>query len=50
MGTEMKTAKALDLYRTESDLLLWLTNRSPVPSVEILGHRDVAASWTQLRR
>jgi MDMPI C-terminal domain len=35
---------------TESDLLLWLTNRSRVPAVEILGRDDVAASWTQLRR
>ena len=35
---------------TESDLMLWLTNRSPVPTVEILGQDDVAASWTQLRR
>jgi hypothetical protein len=30
--------------------MLWLTNRSPVPTVEILGQDDVAASWTQLRR
>jgi uncharacterized protein (TIGR03083 family) len=35
---------------TESDLLLWLTNRGPVPSVEVLGRRDVAAGWAQLRR
>jgi uncharacterized protein (TIGR03083 family) len=35
---------------TESDLMLWLTNRSPVPTVEILGQDDVAASWSQLRR
>ena len=35
---------------TESDLLLWLTNRGPASSVEILGKGDVAASWTQLRR
>jgi uncharacterized protein (TIGR03083 family) len=35
---------------TESDLLLWLTNRGRVPAVEILGRDDVAASWTQLRR
>jgi uncharacterized protein (TIGR03083 family) len=35
---------------TESDLLLWLTNRGPTPSVEVLGRRDVAAGWAQLRR
>ena len=35
---------------TESDLLLWLTNRGRAPAVEILGRDDVAASWTQLRR
>jgi hypothetical protein len=35
---------------TESGLLLWLTNRSPVPPVEILGQHDVAVSWAQLRR
>ena len=35
---------------TESDLLLWLTNRAPTPSIEILGQRAVAVGWTQLRR
>jgi uncharacterized protein (TIGR03083 family) len=35
---------------TESDLLLWLTNRCPVPGVEVLGRQDVAARWVQLRR
>ncbi|MGH3153107.1 MAG: maleylpyruvate isomerase N-terminal domain-containing protein [Streptosporangiaceae bacterium] len=35
---------------TESDLLLWLTNRGSGPSVAVLGNGDVAASWTQLRR
>jgi uncharacterized protein (TIGR03083 family) len=35
---------------TGSDLLLWLTNRGPVPGIEVLGRRDVAASWSQLRR
>jgi uncharacterized protein (TIGR03083 family) len=35
---------------TESDLLLWLTNRDPARSIEILGRGDVAAGWAQLRR
>jgi uncharacterized protein (TIGR03083 family) len=35
---------------TESDLLLWLTNRGPTLSVEVLGQREVAADWAQLRR
>ncbi len=35
---------------TQSDLLLWLTNRGPVPGVEVLGRQDVAARWAQLRR
>jgi uncharacterized protein (TIGR03083 family) len=35
---------------TESDLLLWLTNRGPARSIEILGRGDVAAGWAQLRR
>jgi len=35
---------------TESDLLLWLTNRGSASSVEVLSKGDVAASWTQLRR
>jgi uncharacterized protein (TIGR03083 family) len=33
-----------------SDLLLWLTNRQPSDTLEILGRADVAAEWTQLRR
>jgi uncharacterized protein (TIGR03083 family) len=35
---------------TRSDLLLWLTNRGPVPHVEILGQPGIAAAWGQLRR
>jgi hypothetical protein len=35
---------------TRSDLLLWLTNRGPVPGIEVLGRQDVAARWAQLRR
>jgi uncharacterized protein (TIGR03083 family) len=35
---------------TESDLLLWLTNRGLTPSIEILGQPHIAAGWTQLRR
>jgi hypothetical protein len=33
-----------------SDLLLWLTNRHPVPGAEIAGRADVARAWHQLRR
>ena len=44
--TEADTA----IRGTESDLLLWLTNRAPTPSVEILGQGDLAARWAQLRR
>jgi uncharacterized protein (TIGR03083 family) len=35
---------------TGSDLLLWLTNRAPTPSIEVLGQPGVAAAWSQLRR
>jgi hypothetical protein len=35
---------------TESDLLLWLTNRGPIPGIEVLGRAGVGASWTHLRR
>lgn len=35
---------------TESDLLLWLTNRAPTLTAQVLGQRDVAADWAQLRR
>lgn len=35
---------------TESDLLLWLTNRTPTAGVKVLGDGDTAARWTQLRR
>jgi len=35
---------------TGSGLLLWLTNRGPVPDIEVLGRPETAASWVQLRR
>lgn len=35
---------------TRSDLLLWLTNRTPSHSLEVLGRPEVAERWTQLRR
>ena len=35
---------------TQSDLLLWLTNRGPVAGIEVFGRQDVAARWAQLRR
>jgi uncharacterized protein (TIGR03083 family) len=38
------------VWGTESDLLLWLTNRAPTPTIEVLGRCDLAARWAQLRR
>ena len=38
------------VYGTGSDLLLWLTNRTPTPSISIHGRHDHVAGWTQLRR
>ena len=35
---------------TRSDLLLWLTNRGPLPALEIIGDPSVAEAWYQLRR
>jgi uncharacterized protein (TIGR03083 family) len=35
---------------TRSDLLLWLTNRGPAPSITVAGRESTAAAWTQLRR
>jgi uncharacterized protein (TIGR03083 family) len=35
---------------TRSDLLLWLTNREPSGTLEVLGRGDVAGQWAQLRR
>jgi MDMPI C-terminal domain len=35
---------------TRSDLLLWLTNRGPLPAIKITGRESTAAAWTQLRR
>jgi uncharacterized protein (TIGR03083 family) len=35
---------------TRSDLLLWLTNRGPLDTVEMLGNRETAGRWHQLRR
>jgi len=35
---------------TRSDLLLWLTNRHPLDTVEILGSHAIHDRWGQLRR
>jgi uncharacterized protein (TIGR03083 family) len=35
---------------TESDLLLWLTNRRPARDLEVFGRREVADGWTRLCR
>jgi uncharacterized protein (TIGR03083 family) len=35
---------------TRSDLLLWLTNRGPLDTVEVSGNRQVLDHWQQLRR
>jgi uncharacterized protein (TIGR03083 family) len=35
---------------TRSDLLLWLTNRGPLDTVEVSGNRQVLDHWHQLRR
>jgi uncharacterized protein (TIGR03083 family) len=35
---------------TRSDLLLWLTNRGPAPSIRVAGQPSMAAAWAQLRR
>jgi uncharacterized protein (TIGR03083 family) len=35
---------------TASDVLLWLTNRGPLDTLEVLGDREIAARWGQLRR
>ncbi len=35
---------------TRSDVLLWLTNRGPLETVEVHGDREIAERWGQLRR
>ena len=35
---------------TRSDLLLWLTNRTPAGSLDIFGRPELAGRWQQLRR
>lgn len=35
---------------TRSDLLLWLTNRDPVDSLDVVGNQEIAERWSQLRR
>lgn len=34
---------------TRSDLLLWLVNRGPLDSLEVIGNREIADHWGQLR-
>jgi uncharacterized protein (TIGR03083 family) len=44
-------AKASTAVRaTRSDLLLWLTNRGPLDTIEVLGNREILDRWHQLRR
>ena len=38
------------LRGTRSDLLLWLTNRQPTETLNVLGERAVLERWGQLRR
>jgi len=33
-----------------SDLLLWLTNRGPLDTIDVSGNQEVAKKWHQLRR
>jgi uncharacterized protein (TIGR03083 family) len=35
---------------TRSDVLLWLANRAPTPSIRVTGRPDVAGAWLQLCR
>jgi hypothetical protein len=35
---------------TRSDLLLWLNNRGPLDSLEVLGDGEITDRWNQLRR
>jgi uncharacterized protein (TIGR03083 family) len=35
---------------TRSDLLLWLTNRGPLDTIEVPGNREILDRWHQLRR
>jgi uncharacterized protein (TIGR03083 family) len=35
---------------TRSDLLLWLTNRGPLDSLDVIGNREILDRWPQLRR
>ena len=35
---------------TRSDLLLWLTNRGPLDTIEVSGNREILDHWHQLRR
>jgi uncharacterized protein (TIGR03083 family) len=44
-------AKADSAVRgTRSDLLLWLTNRGPLGSLDVIGNREILDRWPQLRR
>jgi uncharacterized protein (TIGR03083 family) len=38
------------VYGTRSDLLLWLTNRGPLDSLEVSGKLEITSRWHQLRR
>jgi uncharacterized protein (TIGR03083 family) len=34
---------------TQSDLLLWLNNRGPLESIEVLGNHEIVGQWGELR-
>lgn len=38
------------VHGIESDLLLWLTNRAPTPSINIVGEQGIVDDWARLRR
>jgi uncharacterized protein (TIGR03083 family) len=43
-------AADISVRASRSDLLLWLTNRGPLDTVDVLGNQEVAKHWHQLRR
>jgi len=50
VAPSIRTPADLGVRGTRSDLLLWLTNRLPLPTIEVVGDDDVAVRWGQLRR
>jgi uncharacterized protein (TIGR03083 family) len=45
-----QSAADTTVHGTRSDLLLWLTNRGPSPSISVSGRAEVADGWSQLCR